>query len=857
MGAAMVRHDALIEGLAAEYGGQVVRPRGEGDSRFAVFGRATDGVSAACAMQIALVHEAWPLREPLRVRMALHTGEADLRTGDYYGPAVNHCARLRAVAHGGQVLVSSVTTDLVRESLATDISLRDMGEHQLKDLDRPEHVWQLVHPSLPSEFPALGSLTRVRHNLPGQATPFIGRHEAIEAITARLASDGVRLLTITGAGGIGKTRLALQVATDLVDSFADGVFVVPLAAVADASLVAATIAQTLGVREVGARSVAEELKEQLRAKELLLVLDNLEHLLPAAPLVGDLLEACPRLSVLVTSRTVLHLAREHLFEVPPLAIPDPNQAADLKTVGNYESIRLFCERAQAVRADFVLTMKNVGDVANICRQLDGLPLAIELAAARVRLFTPRALLTRLERRLPLLTGGARDLPARQQTLRGAIAWSYDLLDDSERALFRRLALFVGGCTLEAAEAVADPEGELGLDLLDGVTSLLAKSLLLRQEEGPDAEPRLKMLETIREYGLEQLEVSGELESIRQRHAAFLLAFVEAAEPKLLGREQVVWLRRVEVEQDNLRAVLGWSRDRLITEQVGMRLAGALAMFWSFRGFAWEARGWTEAMLALPGAGEWTAARARTLYAAACIAGRQSDAEAVQAFAHESAAIFAAVGDPERAGRALSLKALGELSEGNHVSARSGLEKGAAIAREVGDRWGLAYALNNLGAVAQFFLGDYTAARAFRAESAALARAIGDRYTIGAALAGLALLARLQGNHEESYALFKEALTVSSETEDSFLMPRALAGFAGEVRLATDFVKSARLFGAAESLREASGTREMRRWREVFEADLVALRTAMGEAAFAAAWKEGHAMSTDKAVAYALGTGLTS
>jgi predicted ATPase/class 3 adenylate cyclase len=488
MRVALARHDELIERLVRDHAGQIVRPRGEGDSRFAVFHRATDAVAAACAIQIALLREPWPLELPLRIRMAVHTGEADPRSGDYYGPAVNHCARLRAAAHGAQVLVSSVTADLVREGVASDISLRDLGEYQLKDLERPDHVWQLVHPSLPTEFPPLASLPGARRNLPSLPTAFIGRDQVVADIKALLSGNSVRLLTLTGVGGIGKTRLALRVAGELVGNFQDGVFFVPLAPIADPSLATATIAEAVGVREVGQRSALQGLKEHLRTKQLLLVLDNFEHLLSAAPLSGELLDHCPGLSILVTSRNVLRLAREHVFEVPPMPSPDPEHLVDEAMAMRYDAVTMFVDRAHAVQTNFRLTPDNAKWVAEICQRLDGLPLAIELAAARIRLLEPRALLDRLSSRLGLLTTGSRDAPARHQTLRAAIAWSYELLTSSEQRLFEGLAVFVGGCTLEAAEAVANANGQFGSSLLDCMGALVDKSLLQRLE-GISGEPR--------------------------------------------------------------------------------------------------------------------------------------------------------------------------------------------------------------------------------------------------------------------------------------------------------------------------------------------------------------------------------
>ena len=503
MRAALARHDALFEAAVAEHKGIHIRPRGEGDSRFAVFAGAADAVEAALAVQRAFLAETWPTPRPIRVRTGVHTGEAELRDGDYYGSAVNRCARIRAIGHGGQTLLSEATAALVRDSLPDQTGLVDLGEQRLKDLARPERVFQLTGPGTATEFPPLVSLDARPHNLPVQPTPLIGRQHEIEAVRALLARQDVRLVTLSGPGGTGKTRLSLQAAADSIDDFQDGAFFVELAPISDPALVVPAIAQVVGLQDVGGRTDLNALVDFLRDRRQLLLLDNFEQILAAAPIVADLLGAAPGLKVLVTSRAVLRLRGEHELPVPPLGLPEPEHRSLAQELASYPAIVLFSQRATAARPGFALTDENALAVTDICRRLDGLPLAIELAAARVKLLAPQAMLARLERRLPLLTGGARDLPERQRTLRDTIAWSYDLLDESERRLFRRLAVFVGGCTVEAAEAIGSVDGEPGADVFDGIASLVDKSLL-RQHDGPDGEPRFTMLETIREFGLEQL-----------------------------------------------------------------------------------------------------------------------------------------------------------------------------------------------------------------------------------------------------------------------------------------------------------------------------------------------------------------
>jgi class 3 adenylate cyclase len=473
MKAALERHDAILGAAVAGANGQVVKSTGDG--MMAVFASATDALGACVTAQRGLADESWGEMGALLVRMGLHAGEAAMRTGDYFGPVVNRSARIMAVGHGGQVLLSAAAAALVVDQLPERTTLLDLGVHRLKDLGRPERVFQLVHPDLAHDFPPLATLDRRPNNLPTQASTFVGRDTELEQISRRLEDETVRLLTLTGPGGTGKTRLALRVAADQIDRFDDGVFFVDLSAVRDAEAVPAVTARTIGLGETSDGSLLEELKQQLRGHRELLVFDNFEQVTGAAPTVVELLQGCAGLKLLVTSREALHVRGEHLFSVPPLSLPraapGPRSAAEL---AGCEAVQLFVERAQAVRADFRLTDQNAGPVAEICRRLDGLPLAIELATARINLFSPEALRDRLGSRLRLLRGGARDLPARQQTLRATIEWSYQLLDPGEQRLLELLSVFASA-GFEAVEAVAAGIEQLtrtGVDILDGVASLL-------------------------------------------------------------------------------------------------------------------------------------------------------------------------------------------------------------------------------------------------------------------------------------------------------------------------------------------------------------------------------------------------
>ena len=546
----------------------------QGDAFFVAFQRASDAVQAAVEGQRALAGHAWPPGVAVMVRMGLHTGEPELGPSGYTGLDVHRAARIGAAGHDGQVLLSQTTRELLLESdLPAGVSLRDMGEHRLKDLRRPRRLYQLVVAGLPADFPPLRTLDTLRHNLPIQLTTFIGRERDLAAVKLLLAST--RLLTLTGVGGTGKTRLALQVATELLGEFGDGVFFVNLAPIPNPDLVALTIAQTLAVSVLSEQLLLERLKDHLRDKHMLLVLDNFEHLLEAAPQLTTLLAVAPGLTLLVTSRVVLHLSGEQELPVPPLAVPDLQQLPGVETLSQVAAVALFIQRAQAAQPDFQMTETTAPAVAEICVRLDGLPLAIELAAARSKVLQPAALLARLSSRLGLLTGGARDLPARQQTLRSTIEWSYRLLAAEEQVLFVRLGVFAGGWTLEAAEPVCNAAGDLPFDMLDGLQALLDHSLLTR-EVWSEGTPRFSMLETIGEYARERLEASGEAQAIRRQHAAYFLALAEAGVPPTGWQfPEPARLDQIAMEHDNLRAAMTWAQSAVGDPELGLRLATAM------------------------------------------------------------------------------------------------------------------------------------------------------------------------------------------------------------------------------------------------------------------------------------------
>jgi predicted ATPase/class 3 adenylate cyclase len=969
---ALARHDALIEERVEQHGGVVVRPRGEGDSRFAVFPRATDAVAAAAAIQRALCGEPWPAEAPLRVRLALHTGEADLRAGDYYGGAVNRCARLRAIAHGGQTLLSQATYELVCDALPDRVMLRELGAHRLADLQRAEQVHQLLADGVPADFPPLRSLDSVPNNLPLQLTTFVGREREMAEVRRLLGTT--RLLTLTGTGGTGKTRLAVQMAAELLERYPQGVWLVELAALADPALVPLAVAIALGLREEAGQPPTTTLVAALRARRLLLLLDNCEHLLDAcAQLAEALVRACPYVQVLATSREALGLAGEVSWRVPSLALPHPAHLAAPAELLEVEAVRLFVERARAAQPQFALVERQAATVAAICRRLDGIPLALELAAARLRGLSVDELAGRLDQRFRLLTGGSRTALPRQQTLQALVDWSYGLLSAPEQALFTRLAVFAGGFTLEAAETVCAGNQVGDDDVLDLLLRLVDKSLVAVEGESGGC-TRYRLLETLRQYGRELLVARGEAETLYRRHAAYYRDLAEQSTEMFEGT-QAARLVRLDAEEENLRQALGWVLDRE-EAQDGLRLAGNLGFYWWYHGYFGEGRRWLAALLAQPGAETRTAARGRALFAqaylqfgAVWLAGRPwhdsatrralhaealaiarevgdevgqswnlvimglpvglTDYAAAQACLEEGRALAAAHGDRwlvnvalailaavawyqgdraaarrwsvesfqhaqrdrDQDGYARALQSLARMDaqEGDVVGARRRLEESLATFRALHDRMGSALVLGMLGVVAAT-QGDSAVARACFVEKRALWEQVGERSGIAGALRDLGWLSGREGNLGQARAWYEEALALERDLRDPAGMSAALAGLGDVAAAAGDQAQAASLYAeglaclrgtdarneqaacleglaavawAAGDARRAAGLCGAAAAARVTELMLApaalaecaevsaAIRAALGEEQFAAAWAEGKAMTLEQAIGFAL------
>ncbi|WP_129670426.1 tetratricopeptide repeat protein [Candidatus Chloroploca sp. Khr17] len=757
MAGALARHDLLVRDAITSNGGTVFKTIG--DAFCATFVRPEDALQAALAAQRSLAAEPWGVIGSLRVRMALHTGESVVRDGDYFGPTLNRVARLMATGHGGQILLSKVTSSALLPALPAEVVLLDLGERQLKDLSRPEHIFQVVVPDLPSSFPPLRTVDTRPNNLPAQTTTLIGREREVAAVCALLRQPELRLVSLTGPGGTGKTRLAIQVAAELLDFFAGGVFFVPLDSIRNPDDVLPAIMHSAGIKERNSQTSLVDLKEGLSASPTLIVLDNLEQVIAAVPLVGELLQAIPSLKLLVSSRTVLQVYGEHEYPVPPLKLPPLKPLPALPELTTYPSVALFVERTQAVKPTFVLTSANTRAVAEICHRLDGLPLAIELAAARSKLFTPQVLLDRLSNQFELLTTGGRDRPVRQQTLRAAIAWGYDLLPPLEQRLFQRLAVFAGGFTLEAAETICfDPELP---DLFTGIESLLSKSLL-RQDLDCEDTLRCDMLGTIRAYALEQLVAAGEAPMMQARHLSYYAAFVQDAEPELRSADNNHCLELFDREHDNLRAALSYCVEHHEKTRA-LQLGGVLWRYWWARGYLQEGRRWLETLIQVS-ADEAVEQRVQVISGAGVLANAQGDHERAAYLLEEALHIQRNLDDPASLAFVLTNLGIAVLQQGDYLRAIALFEESLALRRALGDPVSIASSLNNLGLLT-LYQGEYERAERFFEETIMLRRSLGDIWGIGNSLNNLGLAAYYQGNYGEALNFCSESYGIATGLRD--------------------------------------------------------------------------------------------
>jgi predicted ATPase/class 3 adenylate cyclase len=888
----LARHQEILKQAIEAHNGFVFQV--VGDSFSAAFDTAMNALKAASEAQRRLHNEEWS-PAPIKVRMGIHTGTAQLAEdasieGPYSGYATLALTqRIMSAAHGGQILLSQITRDLVWEQLPSDINLLDMGEHHLKDLLHTIHLYQVTAANLPADFPPLKTLESFPHNLPIQLTSFIGRER--EMADAKQLLSNAHLLTLIGPGGTGKTRLALRVAEDLLPSFADGVWLAELAPLADPALIPQTIAAVFELRELPNMRLMDTVTDYLRSKELLLILDNCEHLIEAsAKLSNDLLHACPQLKIIASSREALGIAGESIYRVPSLSLPNTAQVTR-DVLMESESVRLFVERATAAHSKFSLKDQNASAIAQICHRLDGIPLALELAAARVGIFSPEEIAARLGDRFKLLTGGSRTALPRQQTLRALIDWSYDLLSDEEQMLLRQLSVFASGWTFEAAEGVCS-----NLDVLNLLTQLVNKSLVMADEQ--ETSTRYRLLETIRQYARDKLLEAGESEQVRTRHLDFFLKFAEEAESYMNGPQEMEWRMFLDAEYDNLRTALEWGMENDVDKV--LRLGGALHLFWERHGYEVEGRRLMNEVLAHaktfpPAEGE--AARKRIMYQAKALNaigflgfGQGDNLGSLKAF-EDSASLLRQIGEKLMLAQALAYIGIARAFLGNRELAYAAAEEAIALAREVGDKVTLGVALSNMAGVLAITQGDLKMIRPYAEEGIQLLKEARGNWVVAMTVFGFALFTAMQGNYVEARSQFEACIPLFTELRDRHRLAMVhselahlerrqghfaqakpfyretiqewqkighraaiaheLECFAFIAKAQEEDQRAAHLFGAAEILRENINIPMMPTERPEYDREVNDLRANMDEAAFSKAWAEGRALTMEQAIEYAL------
>jgi predicted ATPase/class 3 adenylate cyclase len=882
MQAALVRHDLLVRSAVEAAGGYVFKT--VGDAFCVAFPTAISALDGAVGAQHALAGERWPERTAIKARMALHSGVCSERDGDYFGPTVNRVARLEAIAHGGQLLLSGAAVALLGDDRPDGVTLRDMGEHSLKDLAAGERVFQAVISGLPDTFPPLRSLGNIefQHNLPRYATSFVGRETELREVQELI--EGGRLLTLVGTGGSGKTRLAVQAAAELLDGAGDGVWLVELASVSEPAQVATKIASMVGIGLVEGRTVEDTLLDALESRGLLLVLDNCEHVIDAVAQWADaVLSRCPRVALLATSREPLGVAGEQVFRLPPL--PSPAADVDFETIAASEAVGLFVERAHAQRRDFDLTPENAGAVAAVCRRLDGLPLAIELAAATVRMFTVAEIASRLDERFLLLSGGGRRSGStRHQTLRSVIDWSYDLLDEPQRRAFARLGVFTGGWTLEAAEAVCANPADASVSTTALMLALVDKSLV---ETIPlDGASRYDMLETIRAYASEVLSAGGdeEVDAARRAHLRYYVDLAERAAPHLTQKEAVEWFDRLDADSANLHAALAFGARRDV--EAGLRLAVALDGHWRRRGetptivdhvrtlvdaapnatsrllpdclatvarLEWmvgnldAALARIEQAIALSRSSEDQARLARVIGEKAWVRFLQGDDGEATACSDAALEIAKALSDDELVAHCEVLVGTVQARTGDKATCVRHLESGLAMYERIGDEMGGAFALINLSASElELPNPDLARATAYSRRALEIFERHKEPHAASGALDNLAWALALEGRRDEALGLFCEVLWRGRRDGNLTLVALTLSAI-GPLRAEAAPAQTAELLGHADALLQRLGVAPSSRDLELHEATVRRCRAVLGDDEYRAQYERGSRLPTPEVV----------
>jgi predicted ATPase/class 3 adenylate cyclase len=836
---ALARHDALIRGAVTRHRGTVVKMLGDGVH--AAFDDPRDAVAAILELQLALAEPPADGGLALKVRSGHNCGAVERRDGDFFGSPVNRAARIMSSAHGGQVLLSQSVATLAADRLPKDVTLRDLGQVRLRDLTSPEHLFQLLHPKLRQDFPALRSLESTPNNLPQQVTSFIGRERELAEVKRLFGTT--RLLTLIGAGGIGKTRIALHAAAEAMDDHPDGVWFVDLAPQSDARLVPQTVATVLGVKEDAGRSVTDAVVAYLKDKNLLLVLDNCEHLLAAcAELASQVLRAGAKLKILAASREPLRISGETTFPVSALAVPDARTRATPEILRHYEATKLFVDRATAVNAHFRVSDENAPAIVDICRRLDGIPLAIELAAARVRALPVETIATRLSDRFRLLAGGDQTALPRQQTLRALIDWSHDLLTEHERVLLRRLAVFAGGWSLEAAEAIGAGGEVSEAEVLEVLTNLVEKSLVTMDAEGS----RYRLLETVREYALEKLRASGEFDIASNRHLEYFANYAETM--RALPRKPEPWryLTRMDAERENLLAAHAWAARTPDGGQAGLLLAHGIGRYLLERGQGALGRRISAEALARPDARIRNLTRVMTLFEAGWQSISIGRYEEAQRWLEEALSIARELGDRQWVARVLQPLGIAALGNGNLAEARSHAEEAVELAREFGDQRELAAALTGLAQIVRI-QGDLDAAEPLYGMAVDIVRELGDLEGVAVCLLNLAMVSIGRGSGEPVRDMLLELITVASEIESRPVGQSALEVSAGDCAWREEWECAARLYGVAQAQVEETGFQR----DPTDEAFLLPLiertRAALGAAAFERLTREGRTLSYEQGI----------